>query len=171
MRPYNTASDVSSEMAPAPCADPACATKSDAMKKMFASAPKKAAEDEAMPCPPDREELGRHSWTLLHTMAAYFPAAPTPSQSQAAVGLIRAVGMLYPCRHCAEDFERNLEHHPPKADSREDLSVWMCEAHNRVNMLLGKPMFPCVLSQLDARWRKGGAHCSYGELGDANEED
>ena len=142
------------------------------MRKMFASAPKKVAEqDESTPCPPDREELGRHSWTLLHTMAAYFPARPTPSQSQAAVGLIRAVGMLYPCRHCAEDFERALEDHPPKADSREDLSVWMCEAHNRVNMLLGKPMFPCVLSQLDARWRTGGVHCDSGGLADANEED
>ena len=38
-------------------------------------------------------------------------------------------------------------------DAPVELSVWMCEAHNRVNALLGKPAFPCVLSQLDERWR------------------
>ena len=40
--------------------------------------------------------------------------------------------------------------------SRGELSVWMCEAHNRVNRLLGKTEFSCELSQLDTRWC--GAH-------------
>ena len=43
--------------------------------------------------------------------------------------------------------------------SRAELSVWMCEAHNRVNRLLGKDVFSCALGALDRRWRKGGAHC------------
>jgi FAD-linked sulfhydryl oxidase len=137
-----------------------CSSKSDAMKKMFAKAPK--GEKAAAPCPPDREELGRHSWTLLHTLAAYFPVTPTAGQSEAALGFIRAIGLLYPCRHCAEDFQLGLEENPPRINSREELSVWMCEAHNRVNEQLGKPMFPCVLSKLDARWRKGGKHCESG---------
>ena len=133
------------------------------MKAMFAKTKKpKATHDAPLPCPPDREELGRHSWTLLHALAAYFPEQPTPAQSQAAVGFIRAVAMLYPCRHCAEDFAHGLEEHPPRTGSREELSVWMCEAHNRVNALLGKPVFPCVLSKLDARWRTGGPHCEPG---------
>ena len=34
----------------------------------------------------------------------------------------------------------------------------MCEAHNRVNRLLGKAEFSCELSQLDMRWC--GAHDS-----------
>ena len=36
--------------------------------------------------------------------------------------------------------------------SRGELCVWMCEAHNRVNRLLGKAEFSCELSQLDMRW-------------------
>lgn len=40
--------------------------------------------------------------------------------------------------------------------SRGELCVWMCEAHNRVNRLLGKAEFSCELSQLDTRWC--GAH-------------
>ena len=30
--------------------------------------------------------------------------------------------------------------------------MWLCEAHNRVNRLLGKAEFPCNLTQLDGRW-------------------
>ena len=30
-----------------------------------------------LPHAPDKEEVGRHSWTLLHTMAAYYPQQPS----------------------------------------------------------------------------------------------
>ena len=177
-----------------PCEDTACKSKSDAMRKMFAKggggggggsgAAKKDAA--TAPCPPDREELGRHSWTLvrasthlssparadadpcallhvqMHTLCAYYPDEPSTAQRVAALAFINAIGVLYPCSHCREDFRAGLEENPPRAASREQLSVWMCEAHNRVNRLLGKTEFPCTLSQLDARWRKGGAHCDEG---------
>ena len=170
------------------CDEPVCKSKSDAMRKMFGHAagkggggsggsggggghgrssttPRPAAVDgggtsaAAAPCPPDRDELGRHSWTLLHTLAAYFPNSPSAAQSDAARSFVRTIGDLYPCRHCAEDFRAHLEESPPRVGSRAELSVWMCEAHNRVNRLLGKVEFSCTLSDLDRRWRKGGAHC------------
>ena len=40
----------------------------------------KAKEPEVDPyraCPPDGGELGRASWTLLHTLAAYYPEKPS----------------------------------------------------------------------------------------------
>ena len=160
------------------CDEPICKSKSDAMRKMFGHAAGKGAgaagrssashpttavdgapAAAAAPCPPDRDELGRHSWTLLHTLAAYFPNAPSAAQSDAARSFIRTIGDLYPCRHCAEDFRVHLEESPPRVGSRAELSVWMCEAHNRVNRLLGKAEFSCALGDLDRRWRKGGAHC------------
>ena len=66
--------------------------------------------------------------------------------------------------------EFGLEEHPPTAGSREELSLWVCHAHNRVNDLLGKPVFPCTLAKLDARWRSGGAHCE-NALAEANDDD
>ena len=145
------------------------------MKKMFASTgkSKQPAPADAMPCPPDRELLGTHSWTLLHTMAAYFPNKPTAEQSTAALNFIRALPLLYPCRHCAYDFELGMEESPPKVSSREELSVWMCEAHNRVNESLGKPIFKCTLKSLDERWRSGKPGTCGNELAqeNADEED
>ena len=115
---------------------------------------------EALPCPPDRDELGRHSWTLLHSLAAYFPAAPSAEQSAAALCFIRTIADLYPCRHCAEDFQDSLRDNPPRIGSREELSVWMCELHNRVNAKLDKPLWSCDLKALDARLLDGGARCN-----------
>jgi FAD-linked sulfhydryl oxidase len=33
--------------------------------------------------------------------------------------------------------------HPPKVESRKELSQYMCELHNEVNKYLGKPVFDC----------------------------
>jgi FAD-linked sulfhydryl oxidase len=41
-----------------------------------------------------------------------------------------------------------------RAESRKDLSIWMCEQHNIVNEKLGKALFRCDLTNLDKRWRK-----------------
>lgn len=46
-----------------------------------------------------------------------------------------------------------------RVGSREELSVWMCEAHNRVNRQLGKPEYSCKIKDLDLRWRNGGERC------------
>ena len=47
-------------------------------------------------------------------------------------------------------------------ESRGSLAVWLCNRHNEVNEKLGKPLFPCVLKDLDERWRKGGKNCWHG---------
>ena len=149
-----------------PCVERACSSKADAMRKMFEQTGKPApvatvpaTSSGAGPCPPDRDELGRHSWTLLHTLAAYFPDEPTADESKAAVGFVQALGILYPCSHCAADLRYSMAENPPKAGSRAELSAWLCEAHNRVNRALGKSVFSCALADLDERWRTGGKHC------------
>jgi len=126
---------------------------------------------ELMPCPPDREELGNHTWTLLHTMAAYFPNEPSPTQVSSMHAFVHALGGLFPCTHCAEDFREAIKESPPRANSRAELSVWMCEMHNQVNEKLGKPTYSCDLAHLDMRWRTGAPHCDALDLADNAADD
>jgi hypothetical protein len=122
---------------PPPCKETICSSKKDALRSMLA-AQKPGPSSPAAPCPPDREELGRHTWTLvsapatlpclpmcfhapacappqMHTLAAYFPEQPTASDREAAAAFLRVLGALYPCSHCAEDFRDALAESPPRS--------------------------------------------------------
>ncbi|KAJ7509752.1 ERV/ALR sulfhydryl oxidase domain-containing protein [Mycena galericulata] len=104
-------------------------------------------------CPPDKEQLGRATWTFLHTAAAYYPERPSPTQRANMLALIRALPVLYPCTHCAEDFGEHIVASPPDVSGRAGLSRWFCERHNEVNEKLGKDAFDC--GKTDERWRDG----------------
>eukprot|EP00735_Rhodelphis_limneticus_P001100 TRINITY_DN11659_c0_g1::TRINITY_DN11659_c0_g1_i1::g.17466::m.17466 TRINITY_DN11659_c0_g1::TRINITY_DN11659_c0_g1_i1::g.17466 ORF type:complete len:179 (+),score=-7.82,sp/Q63042/ALR_RAT/46.60/4e-31,Evr1_Alr/PF04777.8/1.3e-28,Med27/PF11571.3/0.011 TRINITY_DN11659_c0_g1_i1:75-611(+) len=103
--------------------------------------------------PPDKDTLGRSTWTLLHSIAAYFPENPSPAQQQDFLSFINSFAKLYPCRQCSQNFQTLLQQFPPNAwlSSRHDLCQWMCKVHNDVNVRLGKPSFSC--DDVDTRWR------------------
>ena len=101
--------------------------------------------------PPTKQELGQAGWTLLHTMAANFPERPTARQQARAVAFLRALGDLYPCELCASHFRMHMQQHPIASTSREELSLWMCEAHNEVNVRNGKEAYYCDIGVLCVR--------------------
>ncbi|KAF8817478.1 hypothetical protein BYT27DRAFT_7227175 [Phlegmacium glaucopus] len=110
--------------------------------------------DEPPPgCPPDVEQLGRATWTFLHTTAAYYPEKPTPTQRANMLLLLRSLPVLYPCNWCADDFGDDINRHPPDVSGRGALSRWLCERHNEVNEKLGKNKFDCA--KVDERWKDG----------------
>ncbi|KAF3763757.1 augmenter of liver regeneration [Cryphonectria parasitica EP155] len=104
-------------------------------------------------CPADVETLGRHSWTLLHSIAATYPTSPSPAQQDDVVGFVKLFSRLYPCWVCAEDFQKYIRKDPVRAGSRGEFGKWLCDAHNDVNKKLGKPVFDC--SRWEERWRTG----------------
>lgn len=129
-------------------------------------------------CPPDVEELGRSSWDLLHSIAATYPEKPSEAEQSALLGLLKALPILYPCRHCAqalqEDYTRRdsattTSTSSPPADavkvseavsSKRQAMRFTCSIHNEVNERLGKPRWDCEdLRKLKERWEDGGEKC------------
>ncbi|KAK3080939.1 hypothetical protein LTS18_011741 [Coniosporium uncinatum] len=105
-------------------------------------------------CPPDVEALGRSSWTLLHSITATYPTAPSPELQKETKSFLSTFSKLYPCWVCAEDFQKYIaSENAPKVNSRDEFGKWMCEAHNAVNVKLGKERFDC--NRWEERWRTG----------------
>jgi FAD-linked sulfhydryl oxidase len=109
-----------------------------------------SAPSSLLPCPPDRTRLGHSGWTLLHTMAAYYPVNPTKSQQTSMSSFLTNFSSFYPCSHCSSHMSSYLDSNPPDTDSRSSLSLYLCEFHNEVNEITGKPKFDC--SRVLERW-------------------
>ncbi|KAL8637510.1 MAG: hypothetical protein Q9228_005228 [Teloschistes exilis] len=114
-----------------------------------------ASLDPPPECPPDVEELGRSTWTLLHTMSASYPPRASPTQQSEMRQFLGLFGRLYPCWVCAEDFQEWMARkgNEPRLEGRDRFGRWMCEAHNEVNRKLGKQEFDC--GKWEERWRTG----------------
>lgn len=116
-------------------------------------------EDQA-DCPADSSRLGRHTWTLLHTIGAYYPAErPSQAHQDSVRQLIGSLAKIYPCPPCASHLQEYISRFPPKTENRSQLERWLCDAHNDVNRRLGKDIFDCSL--VSQRWRDGweDGHC------------
>lgn len=103
-----------------------------------------------------RAELGRGAWNMLHRMAATFDKAPTAARQRDVTEFFRLVGDLYPCEQCAAHFRGMLAASPVRAGSNRELSTWLCERHNEVNVRLGKPLFDCSLDSLKEKYGSCG---------------
>lgn len=136
--------------APPPC--DFCPTSKNMVEQMRERAAKQLAE--AMPAPPAPEELGRATWTLLHTMAAAYPEQPDAATQAAATAMVTSLGTVYPCKWCRTDWALEVAASPPAVQSRASLEQWMCVAHNNVNRKLGKAEFDCT--RVRQRWGGNG---------------
>eukprot|EP01102_Stenamoeba_stenopodia_P004488 TRINITY_DN14784_c0_g1_i1.p1 TRINITY_DN14784_c0_g1~~TRINITY_DN14784_c0_g1_i1.p1 ORF type:complete len:200 (-),score=33.92 TRINITY_DN14784_c0_g1_i1:16-615(-) len=106
--------------------------------------------------PPSLGDLGRSTWTLIHTVAAAYPTKPEEAEKQTATLFFQTLSKVYPCNFCALDFREYLKSNPPQTESQEELCQWTCHLHNHVNKKLGKPEFDC--SRFRERWGDWGDH-------------
>lgn len=106
-------------------------------------------------CPPDVNQLGRSTWTFLHSVAATYPEKPSDSQQTNMLQFLNIFAKIYPCWFCAKDFETYISkpETKPRVTNQEEFGRWLCDAHNEVNVKLGKPKFDCNLWK--QRWKDG----------------
>lgn len=97
-----------------------------------------------------KEELGRATWTLLHTLAAQYPDNPSRAQRKDVNTFLVSLAKVYPCGDCAEHFQTCIRNDPPDTTDKVSLQQWVCRLHNSVNRRIGKPTFNCQL--IGSRW-------------------
>ncbi|ODV79416.1 uncharacterized protein CANTADRAFT_51511 [Suhomyces tanzawaensis NRRL Y-17324] len=117
------------------------------------AAAKKPVKDAYKDIPPDVEVIGKSSWTLLHSIAATYPETPDNKQQLDLKQFLKLFGNFYPCWYCGDDFKEYLGKNEPKVDTQDAFGRWLCDAHNEVNVKLGKPKFDCNLWK--QRWKDG----------------
>ena len=104
-------------------------------------------------CPVNKDELGRNTWSFLHTMAATYPEKPSVEQQADMRSFVYLFSKFYPCWYCAKDLQEDLKTDIPDTSSQSAFAQWMCRIHNTVNKKLAKPLFDC--KKVDERWKTG----------------
>lgn len=114
-------------------------------------------ETEQFNCPLDADQLGRATWSYLHTMAAYYPESPSDATREDMRTFVNLFAKFYPCDPCAWHLRERLKTTQPDTTDNKSLSRWFCYEHNEVNRRLGKPLFDCarVLEQWKDGWEDG----------------
>mgnify|MGYP002142166895 CR=1 FL=1 len=103
--------------------------------------------------PDQRNELGRSTWALLHIMASSYPANPPPNVIFEHLLFFQLLPKVYPCPECRVHMAKMFAEFPPQLETQQQFTRWLCEAHNRVNARIGKPIVNC--DEMDSRWDCG----------------
>jgi len=100
-------------------------------------------DDSSLPLKLTKEKIGKRSWEILHSIAANYPLNPTKEDQDNVNLLLNSMSKLYPCTLCGSHFQQMLKDYPIQSQSRQDLSIYICNLHNDVNSRLKKPKFNC----------------------------
>jgi len=91
---------------------------------------------------PDEREFGRAVWLMLHSMAAFY----SPKDKETVQLFHRGFSHLYPSSTGGSRsvYEKELKQQRglhAVLKTRIGYEAWVCDFHNRVNALLGKPVY------------------------------
>jgi len=91
-----------------------------------------------------RQELGHMGWTILHMMTGSFPEDIPPELVKKWNTFLVLFGQFYPCKLCSGHFLQMLKDVGPfTGNKKEELMIYLCSMHNRVNKRLGYPIHSC----------------------------
>lgn len=81
---------------------------------------------------------GPPGWKYLHSVAHGYPESPSEYDAQKYKIFFTAVGKTLPCRLCRESYVNFVTENPVRTGSRQELTRWLWEIHNKVNDKLGR---------------------------------
>ena len=105
---------------------------------------------------------GPSIWHFLHTMSFNYPVKPTIKHKKDYKKFIMSLGKILPCRHCRENFPKNLKSIPlteSALKNRHNFSKWMYNFHEQVNKMLKKKS-GLTFKQVRNRYENFRARCS-----------
>jgi len=84
---------------------------------------------------------GPHFWATMEFVAFHYPVNPSEEDKTDIKNFYNSLIKILPCNTCQEHFQKLLVKFPldNHLSSRDELTRWLVEAHNRVNDRLGKP--------------------------------
>jgi hypothetical protein len=56
-----------------------------------------------------KAELGRATWTLVHTLASQYPESPSRQQQREVATFLSTLARVYPCGTCASHFQEIIK--------------------------------------------------------------
>ena len=101
------------------------------------------AEGSSKPLKLTKPEIGRHTWTLLHSMANIYPENPTEKDKEIMKKFFYGLANSYPCKICGSHLLKMLNKKGLKLNSKKEFGEYLCEIHNIVNKVLNKTKFDC----------------------------
>lgn len=95
-----------------------------------------------------RKLWGPLGWMTLHSISALYPNEPSQDDKNTLKEFLNLFAETIVCPHCSahfgEMFSIYRQRYPNWADSRINLFVFICRAHNSVNRRLDKPIIKTI---------------------------
>lgn len=78
---------------------------------------------------------GPSGWTYLHTLTFNYPDNPTQKDKKIYKKYFTLTGDILPCKYCRQSYKEFIKELPidDALESREKLTKWFYEIHNKVN--------------------------------------
>lgn len=84
---------------------------------------------------------GPPAWTFLHSITLNYPDSPSSEHKTNYRKFFESLGDVLPCPTCRKHYKENIIKHPIRLDSKDDLTKWLVDIHNKVNEKNDKSIF------------------------------
>lgn len=114
---------------------------------------------------------GPVGWVYLHSVSFGYPVSPSEFDSSNGnpVGttennfrmFFKYVGKTLPCKYCRESYDKFFAELPIRLESRETLTRWLWEIHNKVNNKLDAEYHDSDFESVTRKYESFRAKCTH----------